>query len=315
MPANWKSPWRVGRSAIRSRRDALFVVRNGNDAFGLQRVAAGCRRLPAKASTPLDRRRKEAIGLVHLTAQAHDVRRGLELKLFDDAKALAVAVFECCLVRARGSPTGRGCTHRVQRLVQGSSDRGIVDAERKRQRVTRTWVVDDELERLAGRIAVLFETPALEAGAAIRERRDDVLVLEAGFALGRVAHQWTRGGCFDRLGRLFLRRRGRDDVVSGRGDVGGRRGGRSLLGRHHERLPQVQRQECEKDREKNAPFHGIGGLKSPRCTCPAGLRRGDRSEPEPDPSPRGQAGGTSPGVEPPARSRACAPCVEIASCA
>ena len=87
----------------RSRRDALFVVRNGNDAFGLQRVAAGCRRLPAKASTPLDRRRKEAIGLVHLTAQAHDVRRGLELKLFDDAKALAVAVFECPGSRSRQS--------------------------------------------------------------------------------------------------------------------------------------------------------------------------------------------------------------------
>ena len=163
---------------------------------------------PGQGQPPFDRRRQEPIGLVHLAAQVEDVRRGLEPELLDDAKALAVAVFERGLGPARRCPSGWGCTHCEQSLVQRPSYRSIVDAERERQRVTRTRLIDDELERLTGRITVLFEAPALEAGAAICERRDHVLVLDAGFALGRVAHQWTRGGRFDRLGSLFLRRRG-----------------------------------------------------------------------------------------------------------
>ena len=104
-------------------------------------------------------------------------------------------------------------------------------------------------------------------------------VLDADVALGRVADQRTRGGCFDRLGRLFLRRRGRDRCRfrQGRRSADGASPAPSWAG-IDERLLQVQHQEREKDREKNAAFHVVGGLKSPRCTCPAGTTgRPDRA--------------------------------------
>ena len=95
MPANSKSPWRAGLFGDRSPQGRALRRPQWKRASGLHRVAAGCRRIRQGPAPHTIAGARSAIALVHLTAQAHDVRSGLELKLFDDAKALAVAVLEC----------------------------------------------------------------------------------------------------------------------------------------------------------------------------------------------------------------------------
>ena len=125
------------------------------------------------------------------------VRCRIELELFDHLDPGGVAVFENQRRRPSGGTVGWRALDFVEGAVQ-CSRRGVVrDPERERKRLGAPEVTGDQLQGLALLVAIVFEAPALETGAAIREDSDHFVGLDTNVALRCGSDQrwrrWRRG--------------------------------------------------------------------------------------------------------------------------